>query len=67
MHIRNRAPFATQHHTTRPAATKPNWYSGINVPFYSVTLARTLWLSDIGPRTESCRSVLMFYCVNYIY
>ena len=25
--------------------------------FYSVTLARTIWLPDDGPRTETCRSV----------
>ena len=42
------------------AATIPNWYSEINVTFYSVTLARTIWLLDDGPRTETCRSVLMF-------
>ena len=24
--------------------------------FYSVTLARTIWLLDDGPRTETCRS-----------
>jgi len=39
------------------AATIPNWYSEINVTFYSVTLARTIWLPDDGPRTEICRSV----------
>jgi len=39
------------------AATTPNWYSEINVTFYSVTLARTIWLPDDGPRTEICRSV----------
>jgi len=27
------------------------------VAFYSVTLARTIWLPDDGPRTETCRSV----------
>jgi len=42
MHIRSRAP---------------NWYSEINVTFYSVTFARTIWLPDDGPRTETCRSV----------
>jgi len=33
------------------------------VTFYSVTLARTIWLPDDGSRTEICRSVfnvLMF-------
>ena len=35
----------------------PSWYSEINVTFYSVTLARTIWLPDDGPRTETCRSV----------
>jgi len=29
------------------------------VTFYSVTLTRTIWLPDDGPRTETCRSVLM--------
>ena len=42
---------------TRHAATIPKWYSEINVTLYSVTLARTIWLSDDGPRTETCRSV----------
>ena len=37
----------------------PNWYSEINVTFYSVTLARTIWLPDDGPRTKTCQSVLM--------
>ena len=41
----------------RHAATIPNLYSEINVTFYSVTLARTIWLPDDGPRTETCRSV----------
>ena len=27
--------------------------------FYSVTVARTIWLPDYGLRTETCRSVLM--------
>jgi len=45
-------------------ATIPNWYSEINVTFYSVTLARTIWLPDDGPRAETCRSVLM--CKFYI-
>jgi len=27
------------------------------VTFYSVTLARTIWLPDDGPRTETCRNV----------
>ena len=35
-------------------------YSEINVTFYSVTLARTIWLPDDGRRAETCRSVLMF-------
>ena len=29
----------------------------VNVTFYSVTLARTIWLRDDGPRAETCRSV----------
>ena len=53
----SRALFATWHYTTRHAATIPNRYSEINVTFYSVTLARTIWLPDDGPRTETCRSV----------
>jgi len=35
----------------------PNWYSEINVTFYSVTLARMIWLPDDGPRTKTCWSV----------
>jgi len=54
------AGHSSQHNTTRHTATIPNWYSEINVNFYSVTLARTIWLPDDGPRTETCRSVLMF-------
>jgi len=27
------------------------------VNFYSVTLAKTIWLPDDGPRTETCRSI----------
>ena len=53
------ARHSSQHNTTRHAATLPNWYSEINVTFYSVALARTIWLADDGPRTETCRSVLM--------
>ena len=37
-------------------------------PFYSVTLARTKWLPDDGPRTETCRrvfNVLKFQCVKF--
>ena len=45
---------------TMQAATIPNWYSEINVTFYCMTLARTIRLPDDGPRTETCRSVLMF-------
>jgi len=41
----------------RHAATIPNWYSEINVTFCSVTLARTIRLTDDGLRTEICRSV----------
>jgi len=29
----------------------------INVTVHSMTLARTIWLPDDGPRTEICRSV----------
>jgi len=39
------------------AATISIWYSEINVTFYSVNLARTIWLPDDGPRTEICRRV----------
>ena len=45
------------------AATIPNWNSEINMTFNSVTLARTIYLRDDSPRTETCRSVfniLMF-------
>ena len=28
-----------------------------SVTLYSVTLARTIWLPDDGPRAETCRSV----------
>jgi len=49
------------------AATIPNWYSEINVTFNSVTLARTIWLPDDGPRTETCRSVFnVLMCKFYI-
>jgi len=49
-------------YTTRHAATTPNWYSEINVTFYGVTLARTIWLPDDGPRTETCRNLFnVFY------
>ena len=41
----------------RHAATISIWYSEINVTFYSVSLARTIWLSDDGLRAETCRSV----------
>jgi len=37
--------------------TIPKWYSEINVTFYTVTLARTIWLPDDGLRTETCRNV----------
>ena len=45
-----------------------NWNIKINMTFYSVTLARTIWLPDDGPRTETCRSVfdvLMFKFYNF--
>jgi len=48
-------------------ATTPNWYSEINVIFYSLTLARTLWFPDDGPRTETFRSVFnVLMCTFYI-
>ena len=51
----------------RHAATTPNWYSEINMTFYSVTLARTIWLRDDGLRTETCRSVFnVLMCKFYI-
>ena len=40
-----------------PATDVHSVRSEINVTFYSVTLARTIWLPDYGPRTETCRSV----------
>jgi len=51
------AGHSSQHYTTRHAATIPNWYSEINVTFYSVTLARAIWLPDDGLRSETCWSV----------
>jgi len=45
-----------QHNITQHG-TIHNWYSEINVTFYSVTLARTIQLPDDGPRTETGRSV----------
>jgi len=37
------------------------------VTIYSVTLARTIWLPDDGPRTETCRSVFnVLICKFYI-
>jgi len=39
------------------ASLRDHWYGEINVTFYSVTLARTIWLPDDGPRTVTCRSV----------
>ena len=48
------------------AGTIPNWCSEINVILYSVTLARTIWLPDDGPRTETCRSVFnVLMCTFY--
>ena len=47
----------------------PTGTAKINVTFYSLTLARTIWFPDDGPRTETCRSVFyvpMFSCVNFI-
>jgi len=41
----------------RHAAAITNSYSEINVTFYSVTLERTIWLPDDGPRTKTCRSI----------
>jgi len=39
----------------------------VNVTFYSVTLARTIWLSDDGPRAEICRSIFnVLMCKFYI-
>jgi len=38
------------------------------VTFYSVTLARTIWLPDDGPRTETCRSVFnVLICKFYTF
>jgi len=37
------------------------------VTFYSVTLARTIWHPDDGPRAETCRSVFnVLMCKFYI-
>ena len=49
----------------RHAATIPNWNNEINVNFYSVTLARTIWLRDDVPRTETCRSVFNVLMCKY--
>ena len=35
----------------------PTGTAKFNVTFYNATLARTIWLPDDGPRTETCRSV----------
>jgi len=53
----------------RHAAAIPNWYSEINVTFYNVTLARTIWLPDNGPRAETYRSVfnVLIYKFNTFY
>jgi len=62
------AEHSSQHNITQHI-TLPNWYSEINVTFYSVTLARMIWLPDDGPRTETCRSffnVLILQGVNFI-
>jgi len=47
--------LATQHNTA--CCHKTNWNSEINMTFNNVTLARTIYLPDDGPRTETCRSV----------
>jgi len=60
----------TERNTTRHVATIPNWNSEINMTFNIVTLARTIWLPDDGPRTETCRSVfnvLMCKFYEFIY
>ena len=44
------------------AVTIPNWYSEI-----SVTLARTIWLPDDGPRTKTCQGIFnVLMCKFYI-
>ena len=54
-------------YTTWHAATIHSWYSEINVTLYSVTLARTIWLPDDGPRAETCRSVFnVLMCKFYM-
>jgi len=61
------AGHSYQRNTTQHAATIPNWYNEINVTLYCVTLARTIWLPDNGPRTETCRSVFnVLMCKNFI-
>jgi len=60
-------PVVDVHSVLRCAATIPNWYSKINVTLNSVTLARTIWLPDDGPRTETCRSFFnVLMCKFYI-
>jgi len=51
------AGHSSQHNITQHDMLPQYWYSEINVAFYSVTLARTIWLPDDGPRAETCRSV----------
>ena len=41
-------PATDVHSVLRSVILVPNWYSEINVTFYSVTLARTIWLPDDG-------------------
>jgi len=45
----------------------PTGTAKIIVTFYSVALARTIWLPDVGPSTETCRSVFnVLMCKFYI-
>ena len=53
-------PVTDVHSVLRCVILRITQRTEINVTFYSATLARMIWLPDDGPRTETCRSVLMF-------
>jgi len=52
------AGHSSQHNITQHGML-PQYPTGTAklMDFYSATLARTIWLPDDGPRTETCRSV----------
>jgi len=57
MYIRTSVTGHSSQHNTTQHGMLPQYPTGINVTFYSVTLARMVWLPDYGPGTETCRSV----------